>query len=136
MNYDEFAFFNQQLGAMLREGLPLEGALKQLSAGMRSGPLRAEVEALNEDLASGTPFKEALARRQLPDRALGRAQRAGSAGEWHRLTAARALVQRVRVQPQGRFLVLGDGRRVDDGLLDVVDVGAVADGLGDLPVKL
>jgi type II secretory pathway component PulF len=67
MNYDEFAFFNQQLGAMLREGLPLEGALKQLSEGMRVGPLRAEVEALNEDLASGTPLKEALARRHLPE---------------------------------------------------------------------
>lgn len=67
MNYDEFAFFNQQLGAMLREGLPLEGALKELSEGMRVGPLRAEVEALNTDLASGTPLKEALARRNLPE---------------------------------------------------------------------
>jgi type IV pilus assembly protein PilC len=67
MNYDEFAFFNQQLGAMLREGLPLEGALKQLSEGMRVGPLRAEVEALNTELASGAPFKEALAHRNLPE---------------------------------------------------------------------
>ena len=43
MNYDEFAFFNQQLAAMLREGIPLEGALKQLCAGMRSGALRVEI---------------------------------------------------------------------------------------------
>ena len=55
MNYDEFAFFNQQLAAMLREGIPLEGALKQLCAGMRSGPLRAEIQALEADLARGTP---------------------------------------------------------------------------------
>ena len=67
MNYDEFAFFNQQLAAMLREGIPLEGALKQLCAGMRSGPLRAEIQQLEADLARGTPLKEALSRRTLPD---------------------------------------------------------------------
>jgi type II secretory pathway component PulF len=67
MNYDEFAFFNQQLAAMLREGIPLEGALKQLCAGMRSGPLQVEIRQLEADLAGGTPLKEALARRALPD---------------------------------------------------------------------
>jgi type II secretory pathway component PulF len=67
MNYDEFAFFNQQLAAMLREGIPLEGALKQLCSGMRSGALRAEIEQLEADLSRGTPLKEALARRNLPD---------------------------------------------------------------------
>ena len=67
MNYDEFAFFNQQLAAMLREGIPLEGALKQLSAGMRSGSLRTEVEQLEIDLARGVPLKEALGKRTLPD---------------------------------------------------------------------
>ncbi|HXP59656.1 MAG TPA: type II secretion system F family protein [Dongiaceae bacterium] len=66
MNHDEFAFFNQQLAAMLREGVPLEGALKQLSAGMRGGALRAEVQRLEEDLARGTPLKDALGRRSLP----------------------------------------------------------------------
>jgi type II secretory pathway component PulF len=67
MNYDEFAFFNQQLAAMLREGIPLEGALKQLCFGMRSGALRVEIQMLEADLARGTPLKEALARRDLPD---------------------------------------------------------------------
>ncbi len=67
MNYDEFAFFNQQLAAMLREGIPLEGALKQLCAGMRSGSLRTEIQQLEADLARGTPLKEALGRRALPD---------------------------------------------------------------------
>jgi type II secretory pathway component PulF len=67
MNYDEFAFFNQQLAAMLREGIPLEGALKQLSAGMRDEGLRAEIGQLEADLARGTPLKEALARRELPE---------------------------------------------------------------------
>src|SRR5439155_24263174 len=67
MNYDEFGFFNQQLAAMLRDGIPLEGALKQLSIGMQRGALRAEVELLQEDLARGLPLKEALAKRKLPD---------------------------------------------------------------------
>src|SRR5258708_7865566 len=66
MNYDEFAFFNQQLAAMLRDGIPLEGALKQLCNGMRHGPLRDEIEKLGTDLARGTPLKEALGRRDLP----------------------------------------------------------------------
>ncbi len=67
MNYDEFAFFNQQLASMLREGIPLEGALKQLSAGMRSGALRAEIELLGKDLSGGVPLHEALHRRALPE---------------------------------------------------------------------
>src|ERR1051326_109999 len=66
MNYDEFAFFNQQLAGMLREGFPLEGALKQLSAGMSSGTLRGEIQQLEIDLTRGRPLKEALASRALP----------------------------------------------------------------------
>jgi type II secretory pathway component PulF len=67
MNYDEFAFFNHQLATMLREGIPLEGSLRQLAAGMRSGPLRAEIQELEADLARGALLKEALARRKLPE---------------------------------------------------------------------
>jgi type II secretory pathway component PulF len=67
MNYDEFTFFNQQLAAMLRDGIPLEGALKQLCAGLKSGPLRAEMLQLEQDLARGLPLKEALPRRKLPE---------------------------------------------------------------------
>ena len=66
MNYDELAFFNQQLAAMLRDGIPLESALKQLCEGMSDGSLKAKLESLQEDLAKGTPLKEALARRSLP----------------------------------------------------------------------
>jgi type II secretory pathway component PulF len=66
MNYDEFAFFNQQLAAMLREGIPLEGALKQLCHGMKRGHLQAEIKQLETDLAAGTPLKEALDRRAVP----------------------------------------------------------------------
>ncbi len=67
MKYDEFAFFNQQLAAMLRDGIPLEGALQRLCAEMRRGSLRAELQALEADLAKGAPLAEALKARQLPE---------------------------------------------------------------------
>jgi len=67
MKYDEFAFFNQQLAAMLRDGIPLEGALQRLCQEMRHGPLRDELHALEADLAKGTPIADALKPRQLPE---------------------------------------------------------------------
>src|ERR1051325_7726477 len=67
MNYDEFAFFNQQLAAMLRDGIPLEGALKRLCAEMRNGALKTELQALEASLAQGTPLREAVRARKLPD---------------------------------------------------------------------
>jgi type II secretory pathway component PulF len=67
MKTDEFAFFNQQLAAMLRDGIPLEGALRRLCLEMRRGNLRDELQALEADLAKGTPMADALAPRQLPE---------------------------------------------------------------------
>src|ERR1700757_507334 len=67
MKYDEFAFFNQQLAAMLRDGIPLEGALRRLCDEMRAGPLRTELQALEADLAKGTPIADALKARDLPE---------------------------------------------------------------------
>ena len=67
MKLDEFAFFNQQLAGMLKAGIPLEGALNQLSRTMRDGPLRDELQRLEADLAKGTPLRDALASRELPE---------------------------------------------------------------------
>lgn len=66
MKLDEFAFFNQQLAAMLRDGIPLESALGQLCTSMRRGDLRDELEKLRADLANGVPLQQALASRKLP----------------------------------------------------------------------
>jgi len=66
MKNDEFSFFNQQLAAMVRDGIPLESALRRLCADMRQSPLRAELVKLEADLAKGTPLREAAAARQLP----------------------------------------------------------------------
>jgi type II secretory pathway component PulF len=67
MKYDEFAFFNQQLAAMLRDGIPLEGALRRLCQEMRRGKLRDELQTLEADLANGVPIADALKPRQLPE---------------------------------------------------------------------
>ena len=67
MKYDEFAFFNQQLAAMLRDGIPLEGALRRLCLEMRRGRLRDELQALEAELAKGVPIADALKLRQLPE---------------------------------------------------------------------
>jgi len=66
MKNDEFSFFNQQLAAMVRDGIPLETALRRLCADIRRSPLRAELEKLEADLARGAPLREAAAARQLP----------------------------------------------------------------------
>lgn len=66
MKLDEFAFFNQQLAGMLRSGIPLEGALKQLARSMEKGRLKQEIEALEKDLGAGVPLAEAVRKRQLP----------------------------------------------------------------------
>lgn len=66
MNLDEFGFFNQQLAGMLKSGIPLEGALRQLCVNMHQGSLRTEIEALASDLAGGVALRESIARRRLP----------------------------------------------------------------------
>src|SRR5438552_3309414 len=67
MKYDELAFVNLQLAGMLKSGIPLEGALLQLSRTMRRGRLRSEMEALEAQLKNGVPLSDALAARPLPD---------------------------------------------------------------------
>ena len=67
MKYDEFAFLNQQLAGMLKSGIPLEGALRQLCSTLRRSKLRGEFEQLERDLSNGIPLKQSLAERKLPE---------------------------------------------------------------------
>ncbi|MSU60159.1 MAG: hypothetical protein EXS35_18640 [Pedosphaera sp.] len=67
MKSDEFAFFNQQLAAMLRDGIPLEGALQRLCAEMQASELKQELQFLQESLSRGTPLAEAVRARRLPE---------------------------------------------------------------------
>jgi len=67
MKYEELAFVNHQLAGMLKSGIPLGGALRQLCTQMRRGRFRAELEALEADLVKGVPLPEAVGARQLPD---------------------------------------------------------------------
>jgi len=67
MKYDEFAFLNQQLAVMLRDGIPLEGALRRLCADLKGSALKSELQKLEADLAGGVPLREAVRARQLPE---------------------------------------------------------------------
>jgi len=67
MNLDEFAFLNQQLAGMLKSGIPLEAALRQVCAGMRRQRWRTELGRLQTDLSQGVPLEKALDSRKLPD---------------------------------------------------------------------
>jgi type II secretory pathway component PulF len=67
MKHEELAYVNQQLAGMLKSGLPLEAALRELCADMKRGALREELRQLEADLAKGTPLREALAARRLPE---------------------------------------------------------------------
>lgn len=67
MKLDELAFFNQQLAGMLKAGLPLEGSLRQLAAGMGKGRFRDDVVQLERRLADGEPLAQALAASRLPE---------------------------------------------------------------------
>lgn len=67
MKLDELAFFNQQLASMLKSGLPLEGSLRQLAAGMGKGKFRDEITALEGRLAAGVPLEKAVTESRLPD---------------------------------------------------------------------
>jgi type II secretory pathway component PulF len=67
MKTESLAFVNQQLAGMLKAGLPLEGALKQLCRNLHDASLRRELEQLEADLGRGLPLAEAIASRRLPE---------------------------------------------------------------------
>lgn len=66
MNHDAFAFLNLQLAAMLREGMPLEGALRRLCSDLNRGAAKREFLKLETALAQGEPLAAALDRTNLP----------------------------------------------------------------------
>lgn len=66
INLEQLAWFNQQLAAMLREGLPLGGALRQLTTAQQAGALREEFLRLETALGQGIPLGEAVAAGRLP----------------------------------------------------------------------
>lgn len=66
MKLAEFAFANQQLAGMIRNGRPLEGALRHLCRDMKDGRLKTELQTLETDLAEGAPLAKAIESRNLP----------------------------------------------------------------------
>ncbi len=59
ISLDELSFLNRQLAAMLRDGLPREGALREICQSMGRTELKQELQKLEADLASGMPLVQA-----------------------------------------------------------------------------
>ena len=59
---EDFLGFNQQLAHLTTAGLPIEHGLRLIAQDMRTGRLRATVEAVATDLEAGTPLDQAFER--------------------------------------------------------------------------
>lgn len=66
MKYEDLSWFNQQLAAMLREGLPVSGALRELTSTMNRGDLRTQFEAVHSRLEQGESLDRAVLQTNLP----------------------------------------------------------------------
>ena len=66
MKSEELAFYNQQLAGMLKSGLPLEGALAELSRDLQRGALKDETIRLEKDLSQGTHLADAIQKGSFP----------------------------------------------------------------------
>jgi type II secretory pathway component PulF len=60
----DLTFFNEQLAALTKAGLPLEQGLQQLASDVGSRKLKRLLLDLAQDLAAGTPLPQALQRQQ------------------------------------------------------------------------
>ena len=60
MKAEELAFFNQQLAGMLKSGLPLEGALAEVSRDLSKGSLKDEARKLEKALSQGTDLADGI----------------------------------------------------------------------------
>ena len=60
LSLDDFVFFNEQIAAMTKAGVPLPEGLRQLAADVGSGKLKRLLLELADDLTAGTPLEQAL----------------------------------------------------------------------------
>ena len=64
LSLDDFLFFNEQIAAMTKAGVPLQDGLRQLGADVGSGKLKRVLLELADDLDAGTGLEQALAKLQ------------------------------------------------------------------------
>lgn len=67
MKTEDFAFVNRQLAGMLKSGVPLDGALRQLAENLDNDSLGGELQAVERDLAAGVALEDAVQKRNLPE---------------------------------------------------------------------
>lgn len=64
LSLDDFEFFNEQMAAMAKADVPLEEGLRQLAADVGSRKLKRLLLELANDLESGTPLDQAIAKQR------------------------------------------------------------------------
>jgi type II secretory pathway component PulF len=64
LSLEDFLFFNEQVAAMAEAGVPLPEGLRQLAGDVGAGKLRRVLLELADELATGTPLEQALAKLQ------------------------------------------------------------------------
>ncbi len=62
LSLDDFLFFNEQIAAMTKAGVPLQEGLRTLAADVGSRKLKRLLLELTAELEAGTPLEQALAR--------------------------------------------------------------------------
>ncbi|MCD8535743.1 MAG: type II secretion system F family protein [Verrucomicrobia bacterium] len=66
MNADELSFVNRQLESMVKSGIPLEGALKEVVQNLKNGRLRLQLDTVIHSLENGTSLDDAIKDVELP----------------------------------------------------------------------
>jgi len=64
LSLDDFLFFNEQIAAMTKAGIPLQEGLRTLAADVGSRKLKRLLLELVDELTAGTPLEQALAKLQ------------------------------------------------------------------------
>lgn len=83
LSLDDFLFFNEQVAAMTKAGVPLQEGLRQLAADVGSRKLKRLLLELADDLAAGTPLEAALekAKSRFPTQYAGIVQAGVASGD-------------------------------------------------------
>lgn len=66
MNADELSFVNRQLEAMVKSGIPLEGALREVVQNLKNGQLRVQLNSVIQSLENGISLEDAIREVDLP----------------------------------------------------------------------
>ena len=65
LNLEQFIIFNEQFVTLTRAGLPILKSLDLLTANIKNKTLSTHIQAIHEDVRTGTPLSEAFRKREI-----------------------------------------------------------------------